>query len=203
MRLVRIHDKNTGRLAGQDLDVAASTLEQLRQLDVGSWKGASWTGEKIPTIKEVLLTIPEGKKIFIEVKCGPEIIPALKESLSASQLIENQIVVISFNQDVIAQVKLHMPEIKAYWLTGFHKDDQSNDWKPDLTEIINILKNTKADGRDCCAHKVVDAVFAQKLASRVWNFIFGLLMMLMRHGVLLRLVFVQSQQTGRDGCVNS
>jgi glycerophosphoryl diester phosphodiesterase len=163
--IVCIHDKNTGRLADQDLMITESTLAQLRELDVGSWKGADWAGEKIPTMEEVLRTVPRGKKIFIEVKCGPEILPALEKNLSASQLSDDQVVVISFNQDVIARVKKQIPQIKAYWLTGFRKNTQKGGWEPSMTEILTILREIKADGLDCSAQEVVDADFAGRLAS--------------------------------------
>src|SRR5689334_354029 len=66
--IVCIHDDNTKRTSGEDLSVAASTLAQLRRLDVGRWKDPKWKGERIPTLTEVLATIPAGKRIFIEIK---------------------------------------------------------------------------------------------------------------------------------------
>ena len=73
--IVCIHDKDTERTApGQAVrKVSESTLDQLKQLDVGKWKGERFQGERIPTIEEVFAVIPKGKKILIEIKCGPEI----------------------------------------------------------------------------------------------------------------------------------
>src|SRR5262245_61979826 len=68
-----IHDETTKRTAGVDLTIADATLDQLRGLDVGSWKDKRWAGERIPLIEQVFQTIPKGKRIYIEVKCGPEI----------------------------------------------------------------------------------------------------------------------------------
>ncbi|MFV2065815.1 MAG: glycerophosphodiester phosphodiesterase family protein, partial [Pirellulales bacterium] len=56
--IVCIHDADTERVAGEKLIVAESTLADLRQLDVGAWKGERWRGEKIPTLEEVLATVP-------------------------------------------------------------------------------------------------------------------------------------------------
>src|SRR3954470_14279804 len=73
-----IHDKDTKRTAGGvNKVVAESTLAELRALDVGKWKGEKFAGEKIPTLAEMLATVPPGKRVFIEVKCGPEIVPEL------------------------------------------------------------------------------------------------------------------------------
>ncbi len=60
-----IHDKTTKRVAPQqpELSIANSTLKELQKLDVGSWKHPQYTAERIPTLKEVLATVPEGKQI--------------------------------------------------------------------------------------------------------------------------------------------
>jgi len=163
--VVCIHDKTTGRLAGTDLSVANSTLAELKALDVGAWKGAAWAGERIPTLDEVLKTVPDGKKIYIEIKCGIEILPQLRRSLAESPLRPDQIVVISFGKDVIAAVKKQFPALKAYWLTGFRKNDQTGSWQPEMDEILTTLKTIGADGLDCRADDVIDRSFEQALKA--------------------------------------
>jgi glycerophosphoryl diester phosphodiesterase len=161
--IVCIHDKTTGRLANVDLVVAESSLKQLRSLDVGSWKDAKWQGEKIPTISEVFKIVPKDKKILIEIKCGPEIVPLLKKSLAASQLKSDQTIVICFNQEVVKKVKLQIPDIKAFWLTGFRKDEQSGQWTPGLDAIHDILSEINADGLDCRAGEVITPAFVKSI----------------------------------------
>ena len=39
-----------------------------RFLDVGRFKGAEWASERIPTLEEVLATVPDGKRLLIELK---------------------------------------------------------------------------------------------------------------------------------------
>ena len=78
------HDATTKKLSGVDRKVVDQSYAELRQLDVGAWKGDQWYGVRIPKLDDVLATIPEGKRIFIEVKCGPEIIPALAKSFRQS-----------------------------------------------------------------------------------------------------------------------
>ena len=75
--IVCIHDKDTKRVAGVKKIVEDTTLEELRKLDVGAWFGENWRGTVIPLISEVLAAIPDGKKIYIEIKSGPEILPKL------------------------------------------------------------------------------------------------------------------------------
>ena len=69
-QIVCLHDKDTKRTAPNQTSrvVSKSTLAELQQLDVGSWKAEKYKGEKIPTLQEVLKVIPANKKILIEIE---------------------------------------------------------------------------------------------------------------------------------------
>lgn len=150
-QIVCTHDKSTKRLnkEKQNLTVAQSTLKELQSLDVGSWKNEKWKGERMPTLSEVMATVPDGKKIYIEVKCGPEIVPLLKKAIEAGNLKPAQICIISFQDKVIAQCKLAMPYLKAYWLCSFKKDKKTGEIKPSTARVMQTLKTIKADGFSC------------------------------------------------------
>lgn len=75
--IVVIHDETTARHGGRDTPVCEESLTELRQIDVGRWKGSQWAGERIPTLAEVLETVPDGKRLFVEIKCRAEIVAAL------------------------------------------------------------------------------------------------------------------------------
>ena len=145
-QIVCIHDKTTKRLSEQNLVVAESTLEQLKTLDVGSWKNEKYAGTPMPTLSEVFATVPDGKNIFIEIKCGPEIIPYLVKEIQESDLKTDQVRMICFNEEVIKAFKEIMPHYKAYWLSAFKKKNGS--WKPSLEEVLFTLQDCKADGLD-------------------------------------------------------
>jgi glycerophosphoryl diester phosphodiesterase len=145
-QIVCIHDTSTKRLADKNLVVSKSTLQELRALDVGAWKHEKFKGTKIPTISEVFATIPKGKKIFVEVKCGPEIVPFLVKEIRKANLETDQVRLICFNTKVIKSFKENMPNYKAYWLSGFNKKNGS--WKPSVDQVITTLQNCKADGLD-------------------------------------------------------
>jgi len=166
-RIVCMHDATTKRTAGRNLVVAKSTLTELRQLDVGRWRGAKWAGQRIATLEEVLAVVPAGKRILIEVKCGPEIVPVLKDVLKASGLTPQQTIVISFDAKVIAQARKQMPKRKAFWLTGFRKSKTTGRWSPSLQKVIATLGQIRADGLDCAAvAAVVDRSFMAELRAR-------------------------------------
>jgi glycerophosphoryl diester phosphodiesterase len=166
-RIVCIHDSSTKRTAGKNLSVAKSTLAELRKLDVGKWKGAKWAGQRIATLQEVLAIVPAGKRLLIEIKCGPEIVPFLKKVLDASRLKRQQIIIISFNTKVIAQAKKQLPKHKAFWLTGFRKDKKTGSWTQSRKKVLDTLKEIHADGLDCQAvPAAVDRSFMSELQRR-------------------------------------
>jgi glycerophosphoryl diester phosphodiesterase len=160
-KIVVIHDADTKRTAGEAKKVAETTLDELRKLDVGKWKNAKFTGEKIPTLEEMLATVPSGKRVFIEVKCGPEIVPELERVLKAAKLKPEQTAVISFNADVIAAAKKARPDLQGYWIVSLAPKNQ----KPrNAEELIAKAKEIKADGLDLSATPaILDKAFADKV----------------------------------------
>jgi glycerophosphoryl diester phosphodiesterase len=158
-----IHDKDTKRTAGGvNKVVAESTLAELRTLDVGRWKGEKFAGEKIPTLAEMLATVPAGKQAFVEVKCGPEIVPELVRTLTAAGLKAGQTPVISFHAPVIAAVKKARPDVPAYWLVSLGGKTA----KPPAADVLVAkAKAINADGLDLSASDVLDEAFAGKVKA--------------------------------------
>ena len=145
-KIVCFHDKDTERLTGQKLVVAKTSFADLQKLDVGKWKGDKFRGTRMPLISDVFSTIPKGKKIFVEVKCGPEIVEPLIKEIEKSGLKDNQVVLICFNQEVIKKFKKARPQHKAYWLC--HVKKKKGKWTPLLASVLSTLKSCQADGLD-------------------------------------------------------
>lgn len=172
-QIVCIHDKTTKRTApGQpELKVADSTAEQLRRLDVGSWKNKRFKGERIPLLGEVLETVPEGKKILVEIKCGPEILSLLKPQLEQSGLKSNQILIICFDEAVVKQARRMMPQYKANWLTSYKQNSDKSQWKPTTDEVLASLKRTAATGLGTNGNtEVIDDVFFKRVVDQGFEF---------------------------------
>ena len=64
-RLVVIHDDTTKRTTGADLKVAERTLSELQRLDAGFGKGEKWSGEKLPSLEDVIAAMPADKRSFL------------------------------------------------------------------------------------------------------------------------------------------
>ncbi len=121
-RVVAIHDPTTKRMAGQEHKVAETSADVLRQLDVGRLKAKKYAGGKIPFLEEVLKTVPEGKRLLVEIKCGPEILPYLQEILRDSGKL-SQVIVISFHYGAAIGFKRIQPDVPVFWLKRTDKDE--------------------------------------------------------------------------------
>jgi len=164
-RVVVIHDDSTKRTAGHDQPVAGQTLDELRKLDAGAWKGAKWLGERIPTLEEVLPTLPDDKRVLIEVKCGPEIVPELKRLVGASGKSQAQIAIISFSLKVCVAAKQALPDHKVYLLAGFEQDKETGMWAPTAEELIARAREAEIDGLDLSHVGPVDATFVEAVRT--------------------------------------
>ena len=160
-KIVLLHDKDTKRVAGVDKKVVDQTLAELRLLDVGKWKSPKFAGERIPTLDEVLATVPKGKRVFIEVKCGPEIVPELDRVLKASKLKPEQTPIISFHAPVIEAVKKARPDLEGYWIVSLKA--KKGKAPPTAESLIATAKKIRADGLDLSADEALDKAFATKV----------------------------------------
>jgi glycerophosphoryl diester phosphodiesterase len=171
-RIVVIHDSSTKRTSGVDLEVSETMSQRLRQLDVGSFKSAEFAGEPMPFLEDVIQTIPDGRKLYVEIKSGLETLPFLKRIILGSGR-EEQIVIIGFDFDTVATSKLMMPDIPTYWLKGTEKDKQTEEWILHDAKLVQQAKLAGLDGLDVHYAGVnktfADAVKSAGLKLYVWT----------------------------------
>ncbi|NDV01078.1 glycerophosphodiester phosphodiesterase [Pseudoroseicyclus tamaricis] len=70
--IVVMHDPTVDRTTDGSGRVADMTLDALKRLDAGSWKGAKWAGAEVPTLAEAItLCQARGRRMYIEDKDVP------------------------------------------------------------------------------------------------------------------------------------
>lgn len=155
-----------------DLPIAGATLAELREHDIGSWKNPRYAGERIPTLHEVLGTIPAGKRIFMEIKCGPEIIPVIKNQLEAFPRVKpEQISIICFQEKIIKTCREQLPDIATNWLTSFKRSRITGKWSPSPASVLQALLRTGASGLGAQAHsKVMTPAFVKAVHQAQYGF---------------------------------
>ncbi|TWU60368.1 putative glycerophosphoryl diester phosphodiesterase 1 [Rubripirellula tenax] len=158
--IVCIHDADTRRTAGVKKPVETSTLAELRSLEYGRWKNASFDGEPIPTLDDVIETVPDGKTIVIELKSDASIVPRLIETIDRFQNEPIRFLVIAFDADTVAMIKKQRPKQRVHWLTGFKQSTPSAPFHPTADEIVSTISRIGADGVGMQANRdVIDAAF--------------------------------------------
>ncbi len=136
-RIVVMHDSNTKRTTGQDYKIAETSSEILRTLDAGLWKSEQYKGEKIPFLEEMIATVPDGKKMVIEIKCGVEVLPALKMVVNQSGK-KKQLVFIAFGWETILATKKLFPKNECFWLSSSANDVQAKLNGKDIRKLDGI-----------------------------------------------------------------
>lgn len=113
-QVVVMHDPSTKRITGVDLVIADHTLPELTALDVGAWKGPQYAGERIPTLRDVLATIPPGRSLFVEIKSPLTTVPTVATAIRDATPTSATILLQSFDADVLAALAT-ATGAAAYW----------------------------------------------------------------------------------------
>lgn len=160
-KIVMMHDPTTARTGGVTNKISEKTYEELAKIDVGNW--GQWKGkgfkEPIPLLDPALALIPDGKQVFIEIKCGPEILPELQRTFKRANKKPEQTVIIGFGYDTMKQAKEMFPNLKVLWLVGA---DKNKKYAP-VEELIAKAKEAKLDGLNLAYGFPIDKAFAKKV----------------------------------------
>ena len=113
--LVVFHDLRMERTTNGQGALRDLTLEQVRALDAGSWFGAQFAGERVPTFEEVVtLARDHGIRIFPEVK-DPRFYPGIEERVAAviaANEYEDRTVVQSFDMASLERMRQANPRLR-------------------------------------------------------------------------------------------
>ena len=175
--IVAIHDKDTNKVTkGKNkLIVKKTSLKELQGLDVGSWKNEKYSKARIPTLEDVIDSLPEGKKFFIELKCGTEIMKPLIKVIDLKvkerPILKTNISFISFDKDVIKSCRTQWPDIEANYLESYKKIKGISKWAPNENEVFRLLKLSLASGIGTQANKeVLNPKFIKRLRLNQLSF---------------------------------
>lgn len=144
--VVVMHDATTKRIGGRDRKIADQTLAELRELDVGGWKSARFAGERIPTLAEVLATIPKGRTLFVEIKSGPETIPAIANAIKTATPHGANIALQGFDAKTLAALAKAVPTAPAYWTVDPPVEETDPEHPVALPYPRSVVADAKAHG---------------------------------------------------------
>jgi glycerophosphoryl diester phosphodiesterase len=153
--IVVFHDEDGLRLAGDPRRVADCPLSELRRWSI--------RGEAMPRLEDVLTETPPTSLVMIEVKTGPEILPALGEVLRAGRVAG--VVILAFDPEVASAARiLELP----VWL-NVEAENASR-----IDEVIQLVAHEKLSGislgwSDAIDQSLVDRVHGAELPLAVWT----------------------------------
>ncbi|MDX1655604.1 MAG: glycerophosphodiester phosphodiesterase family protein [Candidatus Competibacteraceae bacterium] len=127
-RLMVHHDLDTLRSAGEDHLIACTDSAFLRGLKLRHGRPLDQAHEWMPYLEEVLETVPPGRRVLVEIKCGPEVVApfqVLLRQLHPALKLD----VISFNVHTLAALHSALPALNCYPVFEAFRDGQGG-WLP-------------------------------------------------------------------------
>lgn len=158
-QLAVIHDADTKRIAGAALTVNQATMAELKRLDVGRGKHAPYPSEEIPTLDEMLTITPAGKRVFIEIKGGLEIVSELGRCFARCAIQPEQLVIISFDLAVARAAKKNLPHIEVAWILDYDAATRSQS----VDDLIRQCRDGGLDGLDLGVGWPIDAALVNRI----------------------------------------
>lgn len=154
-QIVAIHDADTRRTCERNLVVSNTTYAQIQQLDAShNAREGKYAGEGVPRLAEILTTIPPHGKLFVEVKCGDEIIGPLTSQFTQDTQQQSRVVLIGFNAPLLAKIKTELPDVAA--LLCVAAEDEKDTWDhADIEVLIKEAKRLNFDGVDLDARATI------------------------------------------------
>ncbi|MFA5858380.1 MAG: glycerophosphodiester phosphodiesterase family protein [Elusimicrobiota bacterium] len=171
-KVVVIHDTNTKRTAGVDLQVKDVTFDELRALDFGIFKGPKFKGYKIPLFEEVISKAPRDRIVEIEIKSEVTIIPYLKELLQKYNALD-MIILTSFKYDVVTALRQNFPKVPVQWIQASKTDPLTQIRPPYSPDLITKAKVANVTGLSlnvaALEDSYVEKVLSAGLRLHVWQ----------------------------------
>jgi len=118
-KLAVFHDHSTARIAGAALELERSAWKDLSALDIGSWKGSQWKGERMIELRELFEEFGESLYYDVELKSSiaadygleAAVSTCLRDAFASKTGLTGRILVSSFNPMALARFKYLSPAI--------------------------------------------------------------------------------------------
>ena len=153
-RIFTFHDRTLKRTTGGGNTKKCSEVcwDEISKLNVGGWgkwKGSRFSPTRPALLEEVLDLAVDGRKIYVEIKTGPEIVPYVKEVFRKHGKVNpSNTLFISFSSEACRELKKQLQDYKAYGLVSSKRECEGKYVDTTLEYVLDVLKETGADGVD-------------------------------------------------------
>ena len=140
---VLLHDSDLKRVARDERKISDISIDEVQKLDVGSWFGSEFVGERVPTLEEVMKLSKGQIKLNIELKVyGPDslLIPEVARLIRDLEF-ESECIVTTFDYDSLLEAKQLNPRLKTGLIVAHALGDVS---KLDV-DLFSVRANWLSD----------------------------------------------------------
>jgi glycerophosphoryl diester phosphodiesterase len=166
--LIVIHDDTVNRTSNGSGNLGALSTADIQALDAGSWFGAAFAGEKIPTLDEVIAALGAfDLSINVEIKqhAHHQSLEQLTTAVAAAlakRPAHMQIMISSFDPDCLKAMHKLTPELELAMLWGRVPDD----WEEKLAAIPATTIHANFKGLSI---GLLEATSAKGIKVRAWT----------------------------------
>lgn len=123
-QLAVIHDPIMERTTSGSGLVHELTMNEIQAFDAGSWYADEFSGQRVPTLQQVIDHVKGRAHLNVEIKTGglkpnvivyPDIVRMLLDVLEANDLV-NEVVVSAFHAPYLTELKRLRPEVRVAFL---------------------------------------------------------------------------------------
>ena len=150
-QVVVFHDSDFMKLAGVNLKLWDATMDDLKNIDIGSWFGEEFSDQRVPTLAEVLDECRGKIGVVIELKYyGHDV--KLEERVARlveSHQMTDQVMLMSLKVDAVKKVKQLRPD----WKVGLLLSVSAGDVQSMNADFLAISATFAHRGRITATHR--------------------------------------------------
>lgn len=164
--IICIHDEDLVKVTNKEssLNVKSSNLAAIKAVN---YLEKNFNQKLIPpTLEEVLLIIPSGKGLFIEIKdTRLKFVDILKSKIKKMNFSAERLRIISYHSHILKYSKSILPEIKTYLIFDWFLTREKCKNKVVFTRFLQMLNEINCDGIDLCFSQSINMEFVSKVKN--------------------------------------
>lgn len=170
--VIVIHDSDFMKIAGNPIKVWEATMQDVAEIDIGSWFDPTYAGERAPTLRAVLEAARDRAGVLIELKYyghNDKLEQRVADIVAATGM-EDQVMAMSLKMPLVEEMKSVRPDWPAGLLASAALGRM---WELDVdflavnaaTVSMRLVRETRARGKALYVWTVDDAISMSAMAS--------------------------------------
>jgi glycerophosphoryl diester phosphodiesterase len=172
-KIVVVHDSDLMRVGGAAIKIWHATYDELLEVDVGTWYGPEFSGQRVPTLEQVLEICKGRSRVNIELKYygHNERLEERVAEIVERMGMEDEIVLMSLASDIVTSMQLLRPDWTVGLLTAKAVGDLTESNADFLAVHVGIashrfVRRAHAAGKEVYVWTVNDKLNMSRMMSR-------------------------------------